>query len=89
MVSSMGIYAQNIGEVIDTPAPSQETWEQIQQTSKGPSLRYGPGEIGDANKETLTPLGAVDASIVCILFISAAAYAIFKNRRHKLNKQNI
>lgn len=51
--------------------PSDQTYSEIQASSGVPNLRYGPGEGGDANKES--PLSAGDTNYILLsLFVLGA-----------------
>ena len=82
------VLSQEVGGVMDAPAPSQETWQEIEHRGSRPSLRYGPGEGGDANKETEFPLGESDLTILLLLSISSITYGLYTNKRHKHNRAN-
>ena len=84
----LNISAQEpFSNAMDTPPPSEDTWQQIEQLSQGPSLRAKPPtEPGDGSGQKL-PLGNLGIFQYVILGLGAA-YLTFKRNR-KISKTNL
>lgn len=71
------------GKVINTPPPSEETWDEIQNPKRRPELRQAPDEDGSAQKEVPVPLSENLILNTIILTGSLGFYAIRKNKLTK------
>lgn len=84
----IAISAQNgIGEVFDTPAPSEETWKEMEQISHNPSLRAKPPtESGDGGAQKV-PIG--DSTPIQIGILGLLSIGLTLYRKNQTSKHNL
>lgn len=81
---SVGVSSQELtGGFPEANLPSEQTYSNIEESSgvSKPNLRYGPGEGGDANKETTLPAGSANIySLLLLAGVSLCAGRFMKQK---------
>lgn len=78
-IAQNGVYE----EVINTPPPSEETWNQIQEMGGKPSLRAKPDDTGQHDKPQKVFIGYVSILQLLTIGLTAVTYKLYnKKRRH-------
>ncbi len=83
VIGTFVLTAQEIGDVIDTQPPSENTWNEIEQMSQGPSLRARPGDIHENEKPNKVPLSNVSYLQIALLGISFLTHQLYKNNKRR------
>lgn len=79
--TTVSAIAQN--GTMDTPPPSEETWNQIQEMSGRPSLRAKPDDTGQHDKPQKVFIGYISILQLLTIGLTTVTYKLYnKKRRH-------